>query len=189
MNVTALAAYFLTAMLSWYPLKTHNFTKKTEAQTLERYQSIATDLATVVMTEEPLPLDPKGLHPEFEGRPQTGMVELSFAGFESGGFAEDVDNMTRLGDGGNAKCLMQLHSPYKERVTDRVSCFREGLRAMHDSWNMCQYATRIADHLTGYTVGRCMYKEHGAELRVDRGVKYWNAFNFVAIPTVVARVD
>jgi hypothetical protein len=195
MTIQSLAAYFLAAMLSWYPLNSHNYLKPnqphsvTEAQTLERYQSIATDLATVVLTDAPLPLDPQRHHPEFGSRPQTGIVALSFAGFESGGFAEDVDNMTHLGDGGQAKCLMQVHSPYKEKVTDRVSCFREGLSAMRASWNMCEGATSIADHLAGYTAGRCIRNEHGAKLRVGRGVKYWNALPFVAIPDGVATVD
>jgi hypothetical protein len=195
MTVQTLAAYFLAAMLSWYPLKTHNFVKPhqpaalTEAQTLERYKSIATDLATVVMYDAPLPLDTQNKHPEFGSRPQTGIVMLSFAGFESGGFVEDVDNMTKLGDGGHAVCLMQVHSPFKEHVKDRVSCFREGLSVMRSSWNMCERAASIADHLTGYTVGHCAHNEHGSELRVGRGVKYWNTTPLIAIPDGVATVD
>lgn len=180
MNVTSLAAYFLACMLSWYPLKSHDFTGKTQAQTLERYQSIATDLATTTLDPNEEPLLTDSGHYEGYGRAQTGELMLSWAGFESGGFAEDVDTMKKLGDGGHAKCLMQVHSPYKERVFNRISCFHEGLRAMHDSWNMCKVGS-IADRLTGYTVGSCTPGESGAELRTRRAMKYWAKSPFVAV--------
>ncbi len=166
--ISTLAAYLTGIMMVWYPLSTHNFTHKTEAQTRARYEGIAEALATVAMDsdEEPLFADLTGA-PTGYGRIQTAMAMLSWAGFESGGFAEDIDNMTRLGDGGHAICLMQVHSPYKGRVTDRVSCFHEGLRAMHDSMSMCKKGS-LASRLAGYTVGRCVRNEKGAHLRLGR---------------------
>jgi hypothetical protein len=166
-----LAAYLLALIISWYPLSTHNFTGRTEEETKARYTEIANDLATVVSdpTEVPLFADDGG-HIGI-GRVKTALIMLSWAGYESGGFAEDVDLMTKLGDNGSAVCDMQLHRPYSRYVANRVSCFREGLRAMHDSMNMCK-AGSLASRLAGYTVGRCVPDEDGAVHRVNRAVKY-----------------
>jgi hypothetical protein len=170
--MNGLAAYLLALITAWYPLSTHNFTGRTEEETKARYTEIANDLATVVTdpTEVPLFADDGG-HVGV-GRVRTATIMLSWAGYESGGFAEDVDLMVKLGDGdAHAKCLMQLHSPYSRYVVNRVSCFREGLRAMHDSMNMCKTGS-LASRLAGYTVGRCVPEEPGAVRRVDRAVKY-----------------
>jgi hypothetical protein len=176
--MSTLAAYLLAAMTAWYPAKTHDFTKVPREDTQHRYEQIANDLASVAMdpNEEPL-------FSGETGRAQTALVMLSFAGYESGGFAQDVDTLRRKGDGGLGVCLMQVHPPYANRVVDRLSCFHEGLRALHDSWAMCKAGT-TADRLTGYTVGHCEAGERGAWIRVSRATRWWtaHAFSFSLAP-------
>jgi hypothetical protein len=169
---SALAAYLLGIMVAWYPLSTHDFTHKSTDYTNARYASIAQDLATVALDPSEVPLlEDSENKPKGTGRIETAMLMLSWAGYESGGFAEDVDLMIKMGDGGRAKCLMQLHKPYMDNVVDRVTCFREGLRAMHDSMRMCRKGS-LASRLAGYTVGHCVPEENGAKHRVNRAVKY-----------------
>jgi hypothetical protein len=180
---STLVNYLAGVMMAWYPLSTHAFTHKSSEYTQARYKAIAADLEVAAFdpSERPLFADPKD-KPKGYGRLQTAMAMLSWAGFESGGFAEDVDSMTRLGDGGTAKCLMQVHSPYKDRVFDRISCFREGLHAMHDSMAMCKEGT-LASRLAGYTVGRCVRDEQGAQRRLDRAKEALKDMPFLFLST------
>lgn len=172
--IASLAAYLFAAMVSWYPLATHAFTGATIERTEARYHAIAEDLATIALDEGEAPL-----FAGETGRAQTALLALSIAGFESGGFAEDVDTMKRKGDGGKAICLMQLHAPWSDGVLDRATCFRGGMRALRASWDHCRLGT-IADRLTAYTTGRCMRDEHHANLRANRALAWWKEHPFTA---------
>jgi len=126
-----LAAYLLAAMSLWAPPSVHDYTKTPRAETEARYESIASDLATVALDPDEVPLFAGG---EI-GRAQTALVMLAIASYESGQFRSDVDRQDKpTGDGGHAWCIAQLHdeepSHYARGLTDRVSCFRGMLRAL-----------------------------------------------------------
>ena len=159
MHVLALAEYLLATMLAWYPASGHDFTRVPRAETEARYAAIAHDLATVASGPLEAPLFEGA-----DGRAQTALLMLSFAGYESGGFAAKVDQPTASGDGGHAWCLCQVHMPFARGIVDRPSCFRAGFRAMRASREMCGGLRSVADRLTGYTVGRCLHDEPGALL-------------------------
>lgn len=170
-----LAAYLLAAMSSWAPPSVHDFTGTPRAVTEARYESIATDLATVALDPEEVPLFAGEV-----GRAQTALLMLAIASYESGQFRFDVDRQDKpSGDGGLAYCLGQLHGKYAEGLTDRVSCFRGQLRALRDSWAMCKTGTP-ADRITGYTVGRCDPGEPQAIHRMERATRWWGKHPYLA---------
>jgi hypothetical protein len=168
-----LAPYLLATALSWVPLKMHEYTGVDPEETLARYESIVHDLEAVALDPREAPL--------FEGptgRAQTALLMLAVVSYESGGFRADVDRQDQpTGDGGHAWCLAQLHKPYAEGLTDRVSCFRGELRALRDSWTMCDpLGWDPAYRITGYTVGHCELDEPQAKHRVLRATKWWVAY-------------
>jgi hypothetical protein len=172
-----LAPYLYATALAWSPLSAHDYTRVDRAVTDARYHSIAEDLERVVLDPREAPL--------FDGptaRAQTAVLMLAIASFESGGFRADVDRQDEAsGDGGAAWCLAQLHLPYAKGLTDRASCFRGMLHALHDSWDMC--ATDGWDpayHITGYTVGHCEANEPEALHRAGRAMKWWAASPWLA---------
>ena len=160
--------YLLAAMLTWAPLEAHDYTKIPRDVTRARYESIARDLEVVVTDplEAPLFDGPTG-------RAQTAVLMLAIASYESGQFRADVDREDRpTGDGGAAWCLGQLHAPYSDGLTDRVSCFRGMLRALRDSSAMCG-TEDVARRFSGYTVGVCLDGEAKAQHRVTRARAWW----------------
>jgi len=170
-----LAAYLLAAMSFWAPPAVHDYTGTPRAVTEARYESIATDLATVALDPAEVPLFAGEV-----GRAQTALVMLAIASYESGQFRADVDRQDKAtGDGGFAYCLGQLHGKYAEGLTDRVSCFRGQLRALRDSWSMCKAGTP-ADRITGYTVGHCEPGEPQARLRMERALSWWSKHPYLA---------
>lgn len=163
-----IATYLLAAMLFWVPLSAHDYTKVPREETAARYASIAHDLELVAFDPDEAPL--------FEGptgRAQTAVLVLAIASFESGQFRADVDQEDRAsGDGGHAWCLGQLHAPYSDGLTDRISCFRGMLRALRDSSAMCG-TEDVARRFSGYTVGYCLDGEAQAQHRIERATKWW----------------
>ncbi|HZU82490.1 MAG TPA: hypothetical protein VE987_06225 [Polyangiaceae bacterium] len=101
----ALTAYLLTAMLAWMPTKNQK-ARETADAALARYQSIASDVATVALDPAEPPLF-KGA----DGRTKTALVLLSVAWWESA-FRPDVDSGNCKPpecDNGHAFTLWQLH--------------------------------------------------------------------------------
>lgn len=99
--MTPLATYLVAAMLSWSPVTNHpEGAPVTEA----RYDRIAADVAALVSQPdvEPLFAGP-------DGRARTAVLLVSIGSFESGGFAQAVQTCARLGDGGRARGIWQLH--------------------------------------------------------------------------------
>jgi hypothetical protein len=170
-----LAAYLLAAMTFWAPPSVHDYTRTPRAETEARYESIAVDLTAVVNDPDEVPLFAGEV-----GRAQTALVMLAIASYESGQFRADVDQQIKpSGDGGHAWCLGQLHDSYAKGLTDRVSCFRGMLRALRDSWSMCQYGPP-ADRITGYTVGHCEPGEPQARRRMERAFSWWSKHPYMA---------
>jgi len=161
---TALASSILAFMVAKYPVENHRFLGVSDEYTMTRYRAIAADIADVALDPDEPPLFRSDAKlPEFDrfydGRIKTAFLLASVARFESGGFREDVDNMTKTGDGGKAVCLLQIHLWENEIVTDRPSCLRAGLRHMRESYRMCH-------SLSGYTVGHCVKNEPQAIQRM-----------------------
>ena len=170
----ALAAYLLAAARTWAPPSWHDFTRVPRAETEARYAAIATDLTAVVLDPAEAPLFGDEL-----GRVKTALLMLAIASYESGGFRKDVDQQDHAsGDGGHAWCLAQLHEPYAHGLTDRVSCFRAQLRALHDSFALCPEGP-TSSRIAGYTVGHCEVDEPEAVHRSDRAARWWTSHPWV----------
>jgi hypothetical protein len=177
--MNALIAYLLAAMVTWSPPGDHDYYERRE-ETLERYASIARDVAEVALdpTEAPLFGGP-------QGRVQTGLLLASVAFYESGGYRRDVDfgigNKAR-GDSGRSWCLMQINLgdgmtaerwSGRDLVLDRQKCIRVGLRRMRQSFDMCK-GEAFVDRLSGYTTGRCMADDDFSHRRMKRALGWWS---------------
>lgn len=181
--MTKVSLWFLAMMQAWVPngFDSDEYARKgareTAIETLERFESIATDMATVVMDPDEEPV--------FSGsqaRIKTGALLLGIAYYEGGGFSRAVDFGNERGDNGRSWCLMQINlgkrqvqNPNKpgtywedsarrtdegwtgrELVTDRVKCFRAALHFVKRTWG-CGHFT---DHLTTYASGQCYTSKH-----------------------------
>jgi hypothetical protein len=101
----ALTAYLVTAMMSWMPVRNHQFRERPEA-TAARYESIAADVAAIVLD----PSEPPIFQGD-DGRVKTALLVSSVAFWESA-FRVDVDSGTCKPpecDNGHAYSLWQLH--------------------------------------------------------------------------------
>jgi hypothetical protein len=178
--MNALIAYLLAAMVTWSPPADHDYYQPRE-ETLERYASIAHDVASVALDPAEAPLFPGP-----QGRAQTALLMASVAFYESGGYRRDVDlGMGRRarGDSGRSWCLMQInmgegatieHWSGRDLVDDRQKCLRVGLRRMRQSFDMCKGEAFI-DRLSGYTTGRCTEADDFSHRRMKRALDWWGA--------------
>ena len=159
-------------MILWCPPKTHDFTHVSTDTTEARYHSIANDVAEVALDPEESPI--------FGGedaRVRTGLWLLTIASFESGGFAEKIDrdvngSIKGSGDSGQAHCLMQVHLPYAKMVVDRKTCFRAGLKALHDSFDHCH-------SMNAYVSGSCEDPRGLAKIYMRRATTYYKNHSFL----------
>lgn len=153
----ALVSWLVAAMVQWAPPVTPG--PEQEA----RYGLIARDAAEVAFDPDEPPL--------FQGkdaRARTAAFVLSVAAAESG-FAEDVEDGRRRGDGDQSWCLMQINLGRRRFVPrndtyayglrvgwtgedlleDRSKCFRAGLRILRVSMRACGDGSL-------YLYGRCV---------------------------------
>ncbi len=170
MSTATLAAYLLTAMISWMPTKVHH--REGEATALARYEAIATDIAKVALDESEVPL-----FAGEDGRTQTALLVASIASFESH-FRADVDEGRARGDKGISICIMQIQVhgktlegwSAKDLIDDRGKCVAAGLHLIRESFSMCKHMS-LRHRLAGYTSGRCE-EDPASESRVGRAVKW-----------------
>lgn len=160
-NAISLAGLIYSFMVSAYPLSTHEFTGRKTDEIEARYRDIALDIATVSIDDPMFSNDPE----------KTAMLLTSFSGFESGGFAEKIDNNKGTGDSGRAKCIMQLHAPFSNNLMTRLDCIRGALLAFKASLAMCSNGS-LATRLSGYTAGKCVANEPAARTRVERALRW-----------------
>lgn len=156
--VSTIVSYLVSAMMVWCPLSAHRYSQSStmtdeqkDAYTLERYQSIATDLAEVATDPDEKPLF-KG--DGVLGRLESALLALSIASFESGEFREDVDTVAGTGDHGRSHCIMQVLLRPGEEMNDRKDCFRLGFSRMRESFDSCP-SYRTEDKLSVYARGTC----------------------------------
>ena len=170
MAISSGTAAWFYAMLLWVlaparaeRIPTIEENRETAEERDTRYQSIAADLASVVLDPEEAPL--------FKGpdaRARTGAVLLGISRFESGDWNLVVDRgigkMGR-GDHGDSWCLMQIYLPEGHRTTaegwtgedlveDRTKCFRAALHIVRASFGECR-ANAVEERLASYTGGTC----------------------------------
>lgn len=119
--------------------------RETEEAAVERYASISDDLDAVTAEQAPL-------FPGPDGRAMTIALLVAVAHHESG-FRLDVDQGVNRG-GGKDVCLLQLRSARADVATDRMACFREGLRLLRQSLAACRASER-RDRLAAYASGNC----------------------------------
>jgi hypothetical protein len=181
----ALITYLLSAMLAWAPPSDHDYYAQRQ-DTVERYESIAKDIADVAMdpNEPPLFGGP-------QGRAQTALFVTSIAFYESGGYRRDVDagdGPRSRGDGGRSWCIMQINIGRgmtaeqwsgRDLVLDRHKCIRAGLARIRESFSLC-HSLPLIDRLSGYTKGRCTPDEDLSHRRLRRAVQWWTAHTFDA---------
>jgi len=171
--------------------------KETKEEAVIRYESIATDIATIVAQEPSLFKGP-------EGKAKTASVVMSVIFFESS-FRRDVDTgegpMAR-GDGGNSACLMQLNIgrgrtiPWNikknryalpadppdevqkgftadELLADRKTCILAGLRTLKMAFGAC---SRLPpkDWLRAYASGSCSKGAEASALRMNLALRWYS---------------
>jgi hypothetical protein len=172
----SLVTYLVAAMISWVPLYAQPSTES-PATSQQHYESIARDVASVVLDDAELPL--------FEGpdaRAETALLMLSVASFESS-YHVKVDEGGHRGDNGRSYCLMQIHVgdgktregwTGSELISNRTLCFRAALHMLHASFNACR-AFPLEDRLGAYATGHCFLGANVSRSRVARARAYWLA--------------
>lgn len=192
-------AWMVAFITSYAPVGRPQFipeAKETKDETEIRYNSIATDIATVVMEEDPLF---KGPH----GRIKTATVMLSIMYHESG-FRKDVDlgkGALAKGDGGRSVCMMQLNIgggrtfdwnkvqkrfaldkdppievekgwDAKEIAADRKKCIRAGYRIMKHSFTLTA-SLPVTEWLRVYASGNAEGGSRESKNRMGLALKYF----------------
>lgn len=192
-----LSAWILAFMLAKAPPGQPQFGGGTEseAETKARYETIANDMAEIVLNEPPF-------YSGSDGRARTAAVMLSVAFFESA-FASKVDAGILRGDAGRSVCLMQLNvgkgrtPPWNkvfgrfalptddpsevepgwnatELIADRKKCFLVAHRFMRMSINACSRLGPL-ESLRSYTSGSCSAGSEASRRRMSVAVRWFEA--------------
>lgn len=177
MTIDAMASWLLGAMVAWSPPEGH--IKEGADAARARYDSIAHDLAAVVMDPAEAPL--------FEGetgRAQTALLLASVASSESD-FRKDVDTGKLRGDSGRSWCVLQIQvfgkTPQQwtgqDLIEDRKRCFRAGLSVLRESFKKC-HGMPIEYRMSAYTSGSC-WEEPLSKYRTRRALSFWKKKPFL----------
>jgi hypothetical protein len=179
----SLVTYLVAAMVAWVPQYAHS-PSESPADVQARYESIARDLASVVVDPSETPL--------FAGRDartQTALLMLSVASFESS-FRKSVDDGRGRGDGGGSYCLMQIrvgHGVTREGWTgdqlihDRTLCFRAALHMLRSSFGVC-HSYPVEDRLSAYATGHCFLDAGVSRSRIGRARTWWSQHTLPPTP-------
>lgn len=172
--MNTLSNWILSAMLTIVsPEKAQVVSHETLEEVKARYASMASDMAEVISTSDPL-----FYGSDAEVRTAALVTSVSF--FE-GGFSKAVDEGKARGDGGNSWCHMQLHigkghvvigTPEmktwtgKDLIEDRKKCYKAGLEVLRSSMALCS-RYKDGDSLSAFTTGRCITNQREARHRWD----------------------
>lgn len=169
----SLATFLLVTMLAW---------RAPTLPELPYFEEVAHDVADVAMDPKEAPVFAGPL-----GRERTALLLLSIAFYESGGFARDVDQGRKLGDGGRSHCLMQVWLRKGESVPTRGACMRLGLSRVRESFALC-HAQSSRDWLGGYVRGHCGPGDEVARRRWDRARSWWTGHKgeFASAPALAS---
>jgi hypothetical protein len=171
-----LVNWLVAGMLAWAPASTHAFTGETPGQVENRYEGIATSIATVVLDEHEAPLFEGA-----QGRAKTALLMTAIASFETGGFSKKVDTDEGTGDGLTAHCNMQVH----QSVHGALDCYRKSLTWLRSSFKDCARLP-LLQRMSEYASGSCTLGHGASEKRMKRAMKRWEEAPF-ATPLVGPR--
>jgi hypothetical protein len=165
-----LIAYLITAMTTWVAPETQAPLETAETARA-RYETIAKDIATVVLDAE---VDP--LFDGDDGRARTGLLLASIASHESR-FHKQVDNGAIRGDHGAAWGIFQTHVYGRttegwsgpDIIADRTKAVRLALRMARQSFAACR-GLELPDRLSVYTTGKCYRGQYESRVRVQRAL-------------------
>lgn len=204
--MNAVIAWLLTFMVAVAPTNRRQFypdAQETQQEAEARYNSIASDIVSVVYNRDNPPLFNGP-----DGRSRSASVVMGIMMHESG-FRRDVDygiGRYGRGDGGRSWCLMQIKTgdgrtatwnkaknrfkqwgdpeselvqgwTGQELVTDRKKCIEAGYRIIRASFQMCR-SLPVADWLSVYASGQCATEGDGAEksqARMNTALNWFNA--------------
>ena len=178
--IQELIAWMVTLMISIAPPYTSDLKAavETREEMIDRYESIATDIVSVVYDDNEKPLIGGT-----RGREASSMEVLSIAFFESR-FRKTVDkNLGKYGrgDNGNSWCLMQLNIGKgktkegwtgEELISDRKKCLTSGYHYMKMSFGAC-WNLPIKDRLSAYATGHCVKDNNESMHRVNMGLRWF----------------
>lgn len=195
-----LIAWLVLFMTTMAPVTRPQFfpdAKETPAEATERYNSIASDISTVIWRNPPLF---KGA----DGHAKTAAVVMSIMLYESG-FRRDVDyglGTAGRGDAGRSWCLMQIQTGKgrtsawnhtkgrfafpadppgevsqgwtgQELVQDRKKCIEAGYRIMRVSFASCSNLP-TSEWLRMYASGSCGGGSMESKHRMMTGINWFN---------------
>lgn len=164
--------------------------KETREDGLDRYQQIATAIASVAYDVDEYPL-----FPGERGRESTAAMLLAVSYIESG-WRRDIDlgeGRARLArqygtnDRGSSWCMMQIHLGKRgedsarvtargwhgrELLEDREKCFRAGLDMLRLHINQCRRYPQEA-WLRSYVSGSCRKAAYESQVRMATYQRWW----------------
>lgn len=199
--MNSVIAWFVAFMMTMASPTRPQFTpaaKETPTEATIRYESIATDIATVLWKNPPL-------YAGDMGRLKTASIIMGIMLHESS-FRKDVDlNLGDFGRGdhGRSWCMMQIQigngrtpawNTVKQRaalpgdskdeivqgwtgpelISDRKKCIEAGYRMMKESFETCR-SLPPNEWLRGYASGNCTDGVLESEHRMNVGMNWFNA--------------
>lgn len=205
--MNAMIAWLVAFMVAVAPTTRQQFhadAKESPEDGRARYESIASDIVSVVYNPSNL-----SLFRGQDGRARTASIVMGIMFYESS-FRRDVDlglGSASRGDGGRSWCLMQVkidgkgartatwntkHHRFKrwnddpadlvegwtgpELVSDRRKCIEAGYRIMSSSFAVCGHLP-VPEWLRAYASGNCDDDGGGAEKseqRMNFGINWYN---------------
>ena len=166
--------YVLAFLLSAVP-PSHHANVEPESVTIERYGSIAEDIAMVASDPNVEPL-----YSGRDGRAKTAIVLASVAVSESM-LRGDVDRCEVTGDGGKSVSLFQLQRASKAVCSDRQEAARVALERVRASLMQCRKAP-ASERLAAYVSGRCDRAVGESRRRLEKVTKWLRRYPVLDAP-------
>jgi hypothetical protein len=159
MNLPDLTIALVSAMLAWTPPTEHAWTGESGLDTIARYHHIARVSAEAALDEAPLP----GLT-----GPQSAALLVAVGSMESGGWAKDVQDCTRGGDGGKSWTVFGLWGSRAGVCDDLKVAAHVAISRLRDSMETCRGPAELS--LTRYASGHCGQGRRESRNRWRRGL-------------------
>lgn len=163
-----LVSYLVAFFVATVPVGMHAYREAPDI-TLERYESVAEDIAEVSLDPEEAPLF-HGAH----ARERTALVLASIASFESS-LRADVDDCSTLGDGGRSRTIFQIQRGTPLVICeDRRAAAHVALSMVRESLAACA-GSPADERLALYTSGSCERGRRQAQWRWARAVAFYRS--------------
>ena len=168
--MTPFAKFLLKVMLCLAPVSHHSFYEK-PATTMARYQSIASDIATVSSTHHAFANDNKGV--------ETGLLLVIISSQESGQYRAAVDTCRVGGDHNTSWSIFQLTNSYAPKYKicrDRKLAAIYAIKAIKQSFQMC-HRLPYNSRLSAYDTGKCIRGEWISNKRMRMLARYLQTYS------------